>query len=196
MLTDILKIFIQDEWNHTRKRKRAKNNGLQKTIFVSCIRQCLSCRLPNRSGRALYLLGVGPKNMRNSLHHSREAGFSLLELLTVVVTISVIASMSVPAINVVRNGYRLTAARDAGASEALFLRDDGLLTEGCFTNLFVEREGKLLTPPARLGLLPGVLRRSLLDDGHAVEAELTLDDLKDGFLVGNALRGLMKAKLL
>ncbi|MFO1255327.1 MAG: aminodeoxychorismate synthase component I [Sphingomonadaceae bacterium] len=90
----------------------------------------------------------------------------------------------------------LTAARDAGASEALFLRDDGLLTEGCFTNLFVEREGKLLTPPARLGLLPGVLRRSLLDDGHAVEAELTLDDLKDGFLVGNALRGLMKAKLL
>jgi para-aminobenzoate synthetase/4-amino-4-deoxychorismate lyase len=88
------------------------------------------------------------------------------------------------------------AAQVAGAHEALFVRDDGLVTEGCFTNLFVARDGKLLTPPARLGLLPGVLRRSLLDDGRAVEAELTLDDLGAGFLVGNALRGLMTARLL
>ena len=90
----------------------------------------------------------------------------------------------------------LAAAQAAGADEALFIRDDGLLTEGCFTNLFVERDGRLLTPPARLGLLPGVLRRSLLDSGRAVEAELTLDNLKDGFLIGNALRGLIPAVLL
>ncbi|EIZ79246.1 para-aminobenzoate synthetase component I [Novosphingobium sp. Rr 2-17] len=90
----------------------------------------------------------------------------------------------------------LAAARAAGAGEALFLRDDGLVTEGCFTNLFVERDGVLLTPPASLGLLPGVLRRSLIDDGRAVEAELTLADLADGFFVGNALRGLVPAKLL
>lgn len=90
----------------------------------------------------------------------------------------------------------LAAAKAAGADEALLLRDDGLLTEGCFTNLFVERGGKLLTPPAGLGLLPGVLRRALLDEGRAKEAELTLDDLKDGFLVGNAPRGLIPAVLL
>lgn len=90
----------------------------------------------------------------------------------------------------------LRAAQAAGAHEALFLRDDGLVTEGCFTNLFVERDGKLLTPPAALGLLPGVLRRSLLDDGRAVEAELALDDLTGGFLIGNARRGLMPARLL
>ncbi|MEW9855115.1 aminodeoxychorismate synthase component I [Novosphingobium sp. M1R2S20] len=90
----------------------------------------------------------------------------------------------------------LAAARDAGAHEALFLRDDGLVTEGCFTNIFVERDGVLLTPSARLGLLPGVLRRSLVEAGRAREAELTLDDLAAGFLVGNALRGLMRARLL
>jgi para-aminobenzoate synthetase/4-amino-4-deoxychorismate lyase len=90
----------------------------------------------------------------------------------------------------------LAAAQAAGAHEALFLRDDGLVTEGCFTNVFVERDGVLLTPPARLGLLPGVLRRSLLNEGRAREAELTLDDLLAGFLVGNALRGLMTARLL
>ncbi|MCJ2188892.1 aminodeoxychorismate synthase component I [Novosphingobium beihaiensis] len=90
----------------------------------------------------------------------------------------------------------LAAAKAAGAHEALFLRDDGLVTEGTFTNLFVERDGKLLTPPARLGLLPGVLRRALIEEGRAVEAELTLDDLAGGFLIGNALRGLIPARLL
>jgi para-aminobenzoate synthetase/4-amino-4-deoxychorismate lyase len=44
--------------------------------------------------------------------------------------------------------------------------------------------------------LPGVLRRSLIEQGRAEEAELTLDDLMDGFLIGNALRGLMPARLL
>lgn len=90
----------------------------------------------------------------------------------------------------------LDAARAAGAGEALFVRDDGLITEGCWTNLFVERDGKLLTPAAGLGLLPGVLRRSLIEAGQAIEGELRLDDLRDGFLVGNALRGLMRARLL
>ncbi|WP_313435026.1 aminodeoxychorismate synthase component I [Novosphingobium sp.] len=90
----------------------------------------------------------------------------------------------------------LAAAQAAGAQEALFLRDDGLVTEGTFTSLFVERGDTLLTPPAALGLLPGVLRRSLIEQGRAEEAELTLDDLTDGFLIGNALRGLMPARLL
>ncbi len=90
----------------------------------------------------------------------------------------------------------LAAARDAGADEALFVGDDGKITEGSFTNVFVERDGLLLTPPAWLGLLPGVLRRSLIEAGRAREAELTLDDLADGFFIGNALRGLIPAKLL
>ena len=51
----------------------------------------------------------------------------------------------------------------------------------------------LLTPPLRLGLLPGVLRRSLIDSGRALEAELTLDDCASEFLIGNALRGLHPA---
>jgi para-aminobenzoate synthetase/4-amino-4-deoxychorismate lyase len=29
------------------------------------------------------------------------------------------------------------------------------VTEGCFTSIFVERDGILLTPPLALGLLPG-----------------------------------------
>jgi para-aminobenzoate synthetase/4-amino-4-deoxychorismate lyase len=90
----------------------------------------------------------------------------------------------------------LAAAQAAGAAEALFLRADGLVTEGSFTHVFVERGGRLLTPPETLGLRPGVLRRSLIEAGRAEEAELGLGDLAPGFFIGNALRGLMPARLL
>jgi len=90
----------------------------------------------------------------------------------------------------------LAAAHGEGVGEALLVRADGLLTEGSFTNIFVEGEdGVLLTPPAVLGLLPGVLRGSLLESGRAREAELRIADLERGFLLGNALRGLVKARL-
>ena len=87
-------------------------------------------------------------------------------------------------------------AREQGALEAVFVRPDGRITEGSITNVFVERGGKLLTPPASAGLLPGVLRRQLLDEGRAEEADLALADLADGFLIGNATRGLMAARLV
>ena len=94
----------------------------------------------------------------------------------------------------------LAVARAAGADEAVFLDEAGLVTEGSFTNVFVEHAadsgGKLLTPPAALGLLPGVLRASLLGEGRAVETELRIGDLERGFWIGNALRGLLPARLL
>ena len=87
-------------------------------------------------------------------------------------------------------------AMEGGADETIFVRDDGLVTEGSITNVFVERDGVLVTPPAGLGLLPGVLRARLLADGKAREGELTAADLEGGFLLGNALRGLMPARLM
>jgi para-aminobenzoate synthetase/4-amino-4-deoxychorismate lyase len=91
----------------------------------------------------------------------------------------------------------LRAARGAGADEALLLRDDGLITEGSFTNVFVRRrDGRLVTPRADHGLLPGVLRRSLIDADKAVEGDVVLDDLREGFLLANAVRGLIPARLL
>jgi para-aminobenzoate synthetase/4-amino-4-deoxychorismate lyase len=86
-------------------------------------------------------------------------------------------------------------AEARGAHEAVFVREDGLVTEGSVTNVFVERNGTLLTPPTALGLLPGILRGELIAEGRAAEAELTLDDLADGFFIGNGLRGLMPARL-
>jgi para-aminobenzoate synthetase/4-amino-4-deoxychorismate lyase len=87
------------------------------------------------------------------------------------------------------------ARRAADIFEVVFVRPDGLLTEGSFTTLLVPRDGHLVTPPLERGLLPGILRAALLESGEAVEGDLTEADLRDGFYVGNALRGLMSARL-
>ncbi len=88
------------------------------------------------------------------------------------------------------------ARQAAGAFEVIFVDANGLLTEGSFTSIFAKR-GDTLVTPALLGsgLLPGVLRAELLARGEAVEGALTLDDLSNGFFIGNALRGLIPARL-
>ncbi|MGZ8285604.1 MAG: aminodeoxychorismate synthase component I [Allosphingosinicella sp.] len=86
------------------------------------------------------------------------------------------------------------AREAAGTFEVVFVGREGFLTEGSFTSLFVERDGRLLTPPAERGLLPGVLREVLLEDGRAEEADLRAEDLEGGFLLGNAVRGLLRAR--
>ena len=92
-------------------------------------------------------------------------------------------------------GFYDDARRGSGAFEVVLERPDGQVTEGSFTSVFVERDGVLLTPPLSAGLLPGVLRARLIDEGRAREAELTLGDLAGGFFVGNALRGLIPARM-
>ena len=92
-------------------------------------------------------------------------------------------------------GFYDRARLDAGTWEVVFEDADGRLTEGSFTSLFVERDGGLVTPPLARGLLPGVLREAFIAEGSAVEGDLTRADLANGFLLGNALRGLIPARL-
>jgi para-aminobenzoate synthetase/4-amino-4-deoxychorismate lyase len=87
------------------------------------------------------------------------------------------------------------ARQDSGAAEVVFVDEPGFVTEGSWSNIFVERDGVLLTPPLALGLLPGVLRGELIDKGRAVESHLRLADLAHGFFIGNSLRGLVPARL-
>lgn len=94
-----------------------------------------------------------------------------------------------------REIYESEFARAIGCDEVLFVNDRGRLTEGSRTNLFLRRDGKLLTPPLRDGLLDGCLRRALITEGKCEEAELYPSDLDtaDELLLGNSLRGLIKA---
>src|SRR5262249_12530292 len=46
--------------------------------------------------------------------------------------------------------------------DALFFNERNELTEGCIHNVFIEKDGVLLTPPINCGLLPGVYRQNVL----------------------------------
>ncbi|TQV78002.1 aminodeoxychorismate synthase component I [Denitrobaculum tricleocarpae] len=87
-----------------------------------------------------------------------------------------------------------------GCDEVLFLNERDELAEGSRTNVFLEHDGMLVTPPLSSGALPGTLRRALIEDEPrvATEAVLTLKDLKGAMrvLFGNSVRGLQQAKQL
>lgn len=92
---------------------------------------------------------------------------------------------------------RADAARRLRADEALFLNERGEVCEGSITNVFVERDGVLLTPPLASGLLPGCLRDELIEAGRARESVLRPADLVTAsrWYLGNSLRGLIPARL-
>jgi 4-amino-4-deoxychorismate lyase len=84
------------------------------------------------------------------------------------------------------------------ADEVILANERGEICEGTITNVFADfGDGVLATPRLDCGLLPGVLRAELLDEGRAREAIYSLDDLKSAraLFVGNSLRGLIPAKL-
>jgi para-aminobenzoate synthetase/4-amino-4-deoxychorismate lyase len=83
-----------------------------------------------------------------------------------------------------------------GIDELVFLNERGEVAEGARTNVFVARDGHLLTPPLSAGCLDGVLRRALLAEGRALEAPLTPADLAGEFYLGNSLRGLVRGHVL
>lgn len=79
--------------------------------------------------------------------------------------------------------------------EVIMLNLDGKLTEGSGDNLFLVKNGKVLTPPSEAGLLEGITRRFVMDqvcpaEGVTIQEQmLTLDDLygaDEVFLTGTA----------
>src|SRR5690606_8941003 len=85
-------------------------------------------------------------------------------------------------------------ARAAGFDEAILLDAAGRVVEGTRTTVWVERDGRLLTPPLTAGGLPGVMRAHLLATRpEAAEAPLTRADLlaADAVWLSNAVRGLL-----
>jgi para-aminobenzoate synthetase/4-amino-4-deoxychorismate lyase len=85
--------------------------------------------------------------------------------------------------------------------DAVFLNEQGFVTEGGRSSIFIQPKGsnQWLTPPLSAGVLPGVMRQSLLDDPqwNAHQAMITAADLVDAgrILVCNALRGAVPAVL-
>ena len=83
--------------------------------------------------------------------------------------------------------------------DLIFGNAAGDLCEGSRSTIYVrDAAGAWLTPPLASGLLPGVKRQALLDDGAVREARLSLADLRQApaLRVSNALRGCLDARLV
>jgi para-aminobenzoate synthetase/4-amino-4-deoxychorismate lyase len=92
---------------------------------------------------------------------------------------------------------RRRMTQQTGCDEVLFVNERGELTEASYCNIFVEKDGWLLTPPLSCGLVDGTLRRELLEAGGQIEERVLYPrDLKDADAVwlGNSVRGLQRAR--
>lgn len=87
-----------------------------------------------------------------------------------------------------------TEARNAGYDEALLLDQNGYVAEGAAANLFIEKDGKLYTPP-KGNILPGITRSAVIEMAREKEIEVveklfTTDELyaaDSAFLTGTAV---------
>lgn len=74
---------------------------------------------------------------------------------------------------------RLIALREAherGCQEALWLTPDRRLAEACMSNLFLVKDGALLTPPTDTPVLPGITREAVLTIAAAAGIETRVAD--------------------
>jgi para-aminobenzoate synthetase/4-amino-4-deoxychorismate lyase len=83
-------------------------------------------------------------------------------------------------------------------TEALLANERGEITEITIANVAVLREGQWITPPLSSGLLHGVMRSELLDQGRIVEGIIHGDNLIPGETIRcfNALRGIFDVKFV
>jgi para-aminobenzoate synthetase/4-amino-4-deoxychorismate lyase len=84
-----------------------------------------------------------------------------------------------------------------GADEAVLFNRADAVADASRNSVFVELDGRLVTPPVAAGALPGVLRAALITEGRAIEGKLSLADLRGAgrCFIGNSLHGLRPARL-
>jgi D-alanine transaminase len=80
--------------------------------------------------------------------------------------------VDIKAIALLPNVLAKQAAREAGAREAWFVGDDGLVTEGSSSNAWiVTAEGRVVTHPVDNGILRGITRTVLIESLRAQRIE-------------------------
>ena len=105
----------------------------------------------------------------------------------------------VKSFNYIENIIERDKIVNKGYDEALFLNTEGFVSEGTVSNIFFVEGGTIYTPKIKCGLLPGIIRRFIIDNSFSmgfeiVEGEFTLDTLMkaEGVFVTNSIMGIMK----
>ncbi len=117
-------------------------------------------------------------------------------------TVVLAASAMPPADDFIRHKTTLRAAYDAhrppaGRFDTLLFNHADQLTEFTIGNLALQLDGQWFTPPLDVGLLPGVMRATLLAEGVLQEKVLHRSDLPQatGMALINSVRGWLPVQL-
>jgi len=70
--------------------------------------------------------------------------------------------------NLLNSVLAVQEAQDKGALEPIMLNADGDVAEGASSNVFLVKDGVLVTPTLQAGILPGVTRELLIERAHAL----------------------------
>ena len=92
---------------------------------------------------------------------------------------------------------QLAKARIAGYFDVLFMNEKRELTEGAITNVFIQKENVIYTPPVSCGLLDGIIRQAAIKERDVRQKIMTVRDLVDAecVYVSNSILGFRKALL-
>lgn len=81
-----------------------------------------------------------------------------------------------------------------GFNDMILFNEKGEITESCFANILLKKDGKFYTPPLESGLLNGTMRSYLIDKGEVFERKILKEELFlfDEILLINSLRGFIE----
>ena len=104
----------------------------------------------------------------------------------------------IKSINYGDNIIALEEAKKSGANEAIMLNNQEHITCATIGNIFVLKDGKLITPPKHDGVMNGIARTILVRDYEAVEKSLSVKDLDkaEAIFISNSIRGLVQIEEL
>lgn len=81
-----------------------------------------------------------------------------------------------------------------GCNDMILFNEKGEITESCFANILVKKNGKFFTPPLESGLLKGTMRSYLIDKGEVLERKIFKKELFsfDEIFLINSVRGFIE----
>lgn len=97
-------------------------------------------------------------------------------------------------LNYLENIIEYEVCQKNGFNEAIFINEKGYICEGCTSNIFMIKDKIIYTPDIRNGLLPGIIRKWIIDNFEVIEKNITKEELlnSDELFFTNSLVGVIK----
>jgi len=146
---------------------------------------------PNRCKRPSVIIIAGKITLYPAAFYERG-----MEIITVPTTRNLHSALNpaIKSLNYLNNVLAKIEANNGGCEEAIMLNAEGFVAECTGDNLFIVKDGRLLTPPLSAGALYGITRQVVMElaaetGRKAIEPNLTRYDLFNAdecFLTGTA----------